>query len=97
MIVEYTGPQCEFCEGHICNRLRYKDQLEALLTEASSTGSVNHNNKRFMMYRRFTFLKHGQLGSNVRRRICGCVTDLIVSTFPVEAGKRRRGFVETNN
>ena len=64
--------------------------------EASSMGGRNHN-KRFMMYGRFTCLKHGQLGSSVRRRICGCVTDLIVSTFPVEAGARRRGFVETNN
>ena len=96
MIVEYTGPQCEFCEGHTCDRLKYKDELGALLVEASSMGGRNHN-KRFMMYGRFTFLKHGQLGSNVRRRICGCVTDLIVSTFPVEAGARRRGFVETNN
>ena len=94
-IVNYTGLQCKFCEGHTCHRLKHKDKLETLLVEASSKGGRTHN-KRFMCYGKFTFLKHSPLGSNVRRRICSYVVDLILLTFPLEAGTRKRGFAESN-
>ena len=44
------------------------------------------------MYKRFTFTKYGALGSKQRRKVDACVQELIVNTFPVERGKRKRGF-----
>ena len=48
--------------------------------------------KRYRMYRRYTAFKYGGLGSGVRRRLDEYVAALILKKFPLEAGKRKRGY-----
>ena len=94
MIVEYVGVVCEFCESHTCDRVQYRVELEEILNEVALLQIAN-DKKRYQMYRRFTFMKHSSLGSRVRRKLDNCVQELIVGNFPVEAGKRKRGYEES--
>jgi len=96
LIVEYGGYSCEYCEEHSCDRAQYRDELEVMFEEVSQMG-VPPNQKRYMMYRQFIALKHGPLGNRVRRKLDDCVQELVVCHFPVEAGKRKWGFVDTVN
>ena len=50
------------------------------------------NEMRFRMYKRFIWHKHGLVGKKVRYEIDPCVMELIQINFPLEAGKRKRGF-----
>jgi len=50
------------------------------------------NEMRFRMYKRFIWHKHGLVGKKVRYEIDPCVMELIQTNFPLEAGKRKRGF-----
>ena len=93
MIVDYAGEICDFCKGSVCESLQYKDKLEGML-EAVAIMEGRLNEKRCIMYRRFTALKYGGLGRGVRRKLDGCIQDLILRRFPVDAGKRKRGFKE---
>lgn len=82
IIVEYSEDKCEFCEGYNCDRIQCKDELNGLLEEVSSqVGRADH--KRFTMYKKFTFVKHGLLGSMLMREVDAFVQDLIILTFPV--------------
>jgi len=90
-MVEYSGEECEFCEGHTCDRVQYRMELDNHLNEVSLL-DIMPDQKRFQMYRRFTFIKHGNLGGGVRRKLDNCVQELIVDVFPVTAGKRKRGY-----
>ena len=90
-MVEYIGEECEFCEGHTCDRVQYRMELDNHLNEVALL-EMMPDQKRFQMYRRFTFIKHGNLGSGVRRKLDDCVQELIVAVFPVTAGKRKRGY-----
>ena len=51
----------------------------------------------FIMYKKFTFMKHSMLGSGLRRRVNEYVQELIVLNFPVEAGKNKRGYKLLSN
>ena len=53
--------------------------------------------KSFTMYKMFEFVKHGVLGSKLRYNMDECVQELIISTFPVKAGKRKRSFKSLSN
>ena len=91
MIVEYSGEICEYCDGAMCDRMEYKDELKEMLQDVGlHDGSIKE--LRFIMYRKFTLLKHGLLGKKNRREVCYCVRDIILHTFPVEKGQRKRGF-----
>ena len=63
-----------------------------MFEEISQMG-VPPNQKRYLMYRQFTQLKYVSLGNRLRRKLDDRVQELIVCHFPVEAGKRKRGFV----
>jgi len=94
MIVECVGVVCEFCESHTCDRVQYRVELEEMLSDVALLQIAN-DKKRYNMYRRFTFMRHSSLGSGVRRKLDECVQELIVETFPVESGKRKRGYEES--
>ena len=96
LIVEYRDVRCEFCGTHKCDRVHYRFELDGLFEEVSLLDKMN-NEKRYSMYRRYTSLKHGPLGSKDRREIDDCVSSLIYRTFPIEVGKRKRGFIATND
>ena len=68
MIVEYMGDKCEFCEGYFCDRVYYKNELDGILAEVAVMNR-KPDYKCFTMYKRFTFVKHGGLGSGSRRRV----------------------------
>ena len=82
---------CEFCETCSCDRALFRDELEIALTEEKMIEHKRSNENRFAMYRKFIWMKHGHTGK-VRHEIDDCVEELILLTFPVEAGKRKRGF-----
>ena len=42
--------------------------------------------------RQFTWIKHRQLGTHARRKICEYVQELILLNFPVEKGKKKRSY-----
>ena len=89
--VEYMGDKCEFCEGLFCDRVYYKNALDGILAEVAVMNCKLYQ-IRFTMYKRFTFMKYGVLGSELRCRVNECVQELIVLNFPVEAGKRKRSY-----
>ena len=95
-IVEFCGPKCEFCEGFMCDRMEYKEELEDMLRDVGFQVGTSKQ-KRFMMYRKFTFVGHSYLGKNERREVDYCVRDIIHATFPVKKGKRKRGFEAFKN
>ena len=45
------------------------------------------------MYRKFTFEKYGFCGTGTRHKVDDFVQELVLTNFPVAAGKRKRGFV----
>ena len=94
--IQFCGPKCEFCEGFMCDRMEYKEELEDMLRDVGFQVGTSKQ-KRFMMYRKFTFVRHGYLGKNERREVDYCVRDIIHATFPVEKGKRKRGFEAFKN
>jgi len=55
--------------------------------------SLPNNQSRYKIYRKYTHMKYGSLGTGVRREVDECVQDLIMQEFPVERGMRRTGFV----
>ena len=63
------------------------------MVEEVSAMSLPANQARYRMYRQFTHLRYGTLGSGVRKELCDCVQDLVMQEFPVERGMRRTGFV----
>ena len=83
--------QCEFCDSRSCDRALYKNELE---DELSATRMLDKkmNEMRFRMYKRFIWHKHGLVGKKVRYEIDPCVMELIQTNFPLEVGKRKRGF-----
>ena len=83
---------CEYCDKKYCDWSIYGDDLEDKLN-AVELEEGEMNEKCYRMYRAFTYWKHGQVGRGMQLDIGGCVIDLILSRFPVEAGKRKRGFV----
>ena len=91
MIVEYGGKKCEFCDELECERVESKEILEGMLEEVAVMDGRT-DEKRYRMYRRYTALKYGGLGRGVRRKLDECVAALILSKFPLEAGKRKRGY-----
>ena len=96
MIDEYSGEICEYCDGAMCDRMGYKDELKEMLQDVGlHDGSIKE--LRFIMYRKFTLLKHGLLGKKNRREICYCVNDIILHTFPLEKGQRKCGFEAIKN
>ena len=90
-IIDYAGLMCEFCEHYTCDRVQYSNELQSMCEEVGVMG-IPSNEKRYLMYRRFIDMKHGSLGKRVRKKLDECVQELIVGAFPVEAGKRKRGF-----
>ena len=95
-IVEYGGYTCEFCDETMCDRAQYGDELDSMVQEVIEM-SLPANQSRYSMYRQFTHLRYGTLGSGVRKELCDCVQDLIMQEFPVTAGTTRRGFVAVVN
>ena len=87
---------CEYCEKKNCDRCLYGDKLDDKL-DAVGLEEGENNEKRYSMYRAFIFWKHGQMGSDMRVEIDGCVIDHILQRFPVEAGKGRRRFLPVSN
>ena len=75
----------------VFNNWYYMDALEGLLGEVALI-DWKQNEKRYAMYKKFTVIKYGALGSKQRGKLDECVQELIVNTFPVEHGKRKRGF-----
>ena len=63
-------------------------ELEESLAEVELL-KLQSDQKHVQMYRSFTFMNQDQLGSRARRRLDNCVQDLIVWSFPAEAGKER--------
>ena len=55
------------------------------------------NQKRYTMYCQFISMKYGLLGNRIRRKLDDCIQELIVGHFPVEAGKRKRGYKSAKN
>ena len=96
IIVEYRGYICEFCDEMMCDRAQYGDDLDSMVQEVSQMG-LPANQSRYSMYRQFTHLRYGTLGSGVRKELCGCVQDLVMREFPVAAGTTRRGFMAVRN
>ena len=72
---------------------KYRRELDDLLEEVAIKNKCA-NQKRFIMYRQFTWIKHGRFNTNVRHQLCECVQELILLNFPVEKGKRKRGYEE---
>ena len=94
MIVEYYGLIREFCEKHSCDRVQYRDELDGTIKEVNLL-ELKPNQKRYYMYHKFIWEKYGSLGSNVRHKADDYVQELIAGHFPVETGKRKRGFEAT--
>ena len=95
-IVDYGGYSCEFCEAHCCDRAQYREELDGMLEYVRQL-DLKPNQKRYQMYRRFISEKHGFCGTNMRHMVDDCVQELIVATFPVETGKRKRGYRSAGN
>ena len=91
IIIEYGGLECEFCGCHICDRVQYRDELEGMI-EYVNLLDMKPNQKRYQMYRKFHWEKYGPTGANMRHQLDDCVQELIVGHFPVETGKRKRGY-----
>ena len=85
---------CEFCDSRKCDRALYKTELDEIIHEVKMMEKMNAE-KRFSVYQRFVREKHGHLGAGVRKEIDDCVVELTVWNFPVEAGKRKRGYQPT--
>ena len=96
VIVDYGGYICEFCEKTMCDRAQYGDELDNMVEEVSAM-SLPANQSRYSMYRQFTHLRYGTLGSGVRKELCDCVQELVMHEFPVASGSTRRGFVAVSN
>jgi len=71
-IVEYGGYSCEFCEAHSCDRAQYRDELDDML-ECVRLLDIQPHQKRFQMYRKFTFDKYGVCGTDMRHNVDDCV------------------------
>ena len=91
-IVDFCRPCCEYCDGYMCDRMEWKEEIEDMLRDVASQVGSNKE-KRFMMYRKFTAMRHGYLGKGKRVEVCYCVRDIILHTFPVEAGTRQQCLV----
>lgn len=90
LFVEYTELRCEFVEAHRCEMVQYRDELDVLFLDVDMVGGGKQNNdKRYFIYRGFTWIKYCALGSKNRRKVDDCVEELIYQTFPVEIGKRK--------
>lgn len=83
---------CELCKKSSCDRALYTDKWEAVLTEEMLMDRKRVKEKRFEIYMKLTMIKHGHVGSGTRHKIDRYVMELIRLNFPVEAGKRNRGF-----
>ena len=79
-IVEYEGYSCEFCEAHYCDHAQYHDKLDGML-ETVRLLDIQSNQKRFQMYRKFTFEKYGFCGTNMRHKVDDFVQQLVVAIF----------------
>ena len=92
IIVDYGGYICEFCDGTQCDRAQFGDDLDSFMGQVEQM-SLPNNQARYKVYRQYTHMKYGSLGTGVRREVDVCVQDLIMQEFPVERGMRRTGFV----
>jgi len=87
---------CEYCDLKNCDRCIYGDELDDKM-DAVELEDRGMNEKRYRMYRAFISWKHGVMGLGMRAEIDECVIAHVLSRFPVEAGKRKRGFVPVSN
>ena len=92
-VVDYRDDKCEYCDTYRYDISQYRKDLEELLAEAASR-DVMTKEKIYMMYRRFTRMKYGSMGTENRRKLCGCVQELIIEHFPVEKVERKRRYEE---
>ena len=53
---------------------------------------IEYVNLHETKYRKFHWEKYGACGANMRHQLDDCVQELIVGHFPVETGKRKRGY-----
>ena len=95
-IVEYGGYSCEFCEAHSCDRAQYRDELDDML-EYVRLLEIQPHQKCFQMYSKFTLEKYGVCGTGMRHKVDDCLQELIITNFPVAAGKRKRGYRSAGN
>ena len=66
--------------------------MNVIFLEEAVAEDKRPNQKHFIVYRQFTWIKHGRLGTHVRRQLCECVQELILLNFPVEKGKKKRSY-----
>ena len=90
MVVE-GGGECNYCHTNQCDRMKYSRELDEMVQEANDYDNLN-NEKRFTTYRSFSYMKWGRMGTGNRRKLCDCVQKFILEHFPVDKGKRKRGF-----
>ena len=77
-LMEYTKGKYEFCDTRRCNRVQYKNELDGLFSDVAMVGvDKNNHERRYSMYRGFTWIKYGSLGSNNWRKIDDCVEEII--------------------
>ena len=96
IIIEYGGLECEFCGSHSCDRAQFRYELEVMI-EYVNLLDMKPNQKRFQMYRKFIWERYGGCGTNMRHKVDDCVQELILDNFPVEKGKRKRGYRSAGN
>ena len=79
--------QCEFCFGHSCDRVQFKETLQEDIEDILLYDQdLPANAKRWTIYRKHIQHKFGRLGSNNCRQPSGCVMKLVRGYFPNPTG-----------
>ena len=93
----YTIPPCSIsnCNGNCFRTVReYRMPMIHLFMDlhSQSNDELTNREKRYVSYRWFTKIRHGNLRAGDRRRICPCVEAEIGILFPRLPGEERVGF-----
>lgn len=71
--------------------VHHQEDLDYLLVEVDGY-NVPNNENRYKMYHRFIYVKHRQMGTNNRRKLCDYGQGFILENFPVEEGQTKCGY-----
>ena len=85
-----------FCLTVILIAYHYCDELDGMVKYVKLLYMEPHQ-KLLQMYSKFTFEKYGFCGSDMRHKVDDCVQEVILTNFPVAAGKRKSGYRSAGN
>ncbi len=74
------------CKCRVCKWEEYSDLLTGLAKAMEQDDSMSNENKRFSMYKNYTFAEWGFLGKKNRKKLPKCVQLKIRELFPETEG-----------